>query len=391
MRGTRRKDGPKLRVIGRSEILPAPIREQACRDLDFEIEFELVDGIEGLQRVVTRPDTFDVYHQWHTIDLIWTARTVQSIDLTRIVHGADIKAQARAGRGNGNLVETVFDKLFLQLDATLGRKPSDRISMLPSIHGVDAFGYLKTVRDEIGDEQPDSWGWLLDSRWQGRAGIMSDPVLGMIEAALATEAAEGVVFGDIGNLSIEEIDLIADLLLHKKKIGHFKGVWRNYEDAARLMRRGGVVLQSMFSPALIRLRRLGLPITMAVPIEGCRGWHADLCISVRAEDEVLDAAYDYLNWWQSGWAGACLARQGYYSTFPDRTRSCLASEEWDYWYEGRPAEKPLVDPFGLVCIQPGERREGGSHMTRMSRVRVWNTFMDEHTYLVRRWQEFLGG
>jgi putative spermidine/putrescine transport system substrate-binding protein len=27
----------------------------------------------------------------------------------------------------------------------------------------------------------------------------------------------------------------------------------------------------------------------------------------------------------------------------------------------------------------------------MSRVRVWNTFMDEHTYLVRRWREFLEG
>ncbi len=30
--------------------------------------------------------------------------------------------------------------------------------------------------------------------------------------------------------------------------------------------------------------------------------------------------------------------------------------------------------------------EGGSYATRMGRVRVWNTFMDEHTYLVRRWR-----
>jgi len=391
MRANRRKDGPKLRVIGRSEILLAPIREQASRDLDFEIEFELIDGIEGLQRAVTRPDTFDVYHQWHTIDLIWTARTVQAIDLTRIANGAEIKQKALAGRGGGQVIGTVFDKLFLHPDGTLGRKPSDRISMLPSIHGVDAFGYLRPIRDELGPDQPDSWGWLLDRRWQGRAGIMSDPVLGMIEAALATEASEGVVFADIGNLSIEEIDLIADLLLHKKKIGHFKGVWRNYEDAARLMQRGGVVLQSMFSPALTMLKRLGLPVTIAVPVEGSRGWHADLCISAKADGEVLDAAYDYLNWWHGGWAGACLTRQGYYATFPERVRQHLEPEEWAYWYDGRPAEKALTDPLGLPCIQPGDRREGGSHMERMSMVRVWNTFMDEHTYLVRRWKEFLDG
>lgn len=391
MVGRSRKDRPRLRVLGRSEILPAPIREQAIRDLDFDIEFELVDGIEGLQRAVTRPETFDVYHQWHTIDLVWTARTVQAIDLNRITHGAEIKARALAGRAGGGVIDTVFNKLFLQADGTLGPRPSDRISMLPSIHGVDAFGYLKPIRDDLAAGEPDSWRWLLDPRWQGRAAIMSDPVLGMIEAALATEALEGVVFGDVGNLSIEEIDLVADLLLHKKKIGHFKGIWRNYEDAARLMQRGGVALQSMFSPALTMLKRLGLPVTIAVPVEGSRGWHADLCISARAESGVLDAAYDYLNWWHGGWAGAVLARQGYYATFSDRVRNHLAPEEWAYWYEGRPAEKPLADPHGLMSIAPGDRREGGSHMERMSMVRVWNTFMDEHTYLVRRWQEFLTG
>lgn len=384
---TARKDGPRLRVIGRSEILLQPIREQAARDLDFEIAFELIDGIEGLQRAVTRPDTFDVYHQWHTIDLIWTARTVQAIDLERIRHGGEIRRKALAGSGEGRVIDTVFNKLFLQADGTLGPRPSGRISMLPSIHGVDSFGYLRSMRDEVGDT-PDSWGFLLDPRWQGRVAIMSDPVLGMIEAALATEAAEGVTFGDIGNLSIEEIDLVADVLLHKKKIGHFRGVWRNYEEAARLMQRG-VVLQSMFWPALIRLRRQGVPVVSSVPVEGCRGWHADLCISAAARDEVLDAAYDYLNWWQGGWAGACLARQGYYTTLPERVRHYLDPDEWGYWYEGLPAGQQLPDPFGVPCVEPGSRREGGSHMERMSRVRVWNTFMDEHTYLVRRWKEFL--
>ena len=111
-----RERHPKLRVIGRSEILLEPIRERAKRDLGFDIEFELIDGMEGLQRVVTQPGSFDVYHQWHTIELIWTARSVQAIDLRRILHGDEIKSRAHAGRGNGRLIETVFDQLFLQPD-----------------------------------------------------------------------------------------------------------------------------------------------------------------------------------------------------------------------------------------------------------------------------------
>ncbi len=380
----------KLRVIGRTEFLPEPIRARARRDLGFDIEFELSDGIDGLKRAVTRPDTFDVYHQWHTIDLIWTARAIQDIDLARIDGGAEIRAKALSGPGS-RAIATVFGKLFLQPDGKLGSTPSDRVSMLPVLHGVDAFGYLPSVRAELEPGQPESWAWLLDRRWQGRIAIMGDPVLGMIEAALATEASQGEAFGAIGNLTIEEIDAVVDLLLHKKKTGHFKGIWRNYEEAARLMQRGGVVVQSMFSPAQTMLRRLGVPVAVAAPVEGSRGWHADLCISAHTQGDMLDAAYDYLNWWHGGWAGACLTRQGYYATFPELTRAHLSPEEWAYWYEGQPAEAVLADPFGLPCAWPGDRRDGGSHRERLSMVRVWNTFMDEHTYLTRRWNEFLDG
>jgi hypothetical protein len=34
-------------------------------------------------------------------------------------------------------------------------------------------------------------------------------------------------------------------------------------------------------------------------------------------------------------------------------------------------------------------RDGGSYEQRMSHIAVWNSVMDEHNYLVRRWQDFL--
>ncbi|WP_127754432.1 MULTISPECIES: signal peptide prediction [unclassified Devosia] len=379
---------PKLRIIARSEVLPRAVLEQAASDLPFDLEFELIDSVKGLQRVVTTPESFDVYHQWHTVDLIWTARAIQAIDLKRIRNGQLIKSQAVARRSDARALGSVFNQLFVQPSGAIGPAPTDQIVMLPLQHGVDSFAFLPAALKEWPEGTPHSWGWMLDKRLHGRVAIMSEPVLGMIEAALAVEASEGMSFADVGNLSIEEIDIVADILLRKKKLGHFKTIWNNHYEAARSMHRGAV-LQSMFSPALATLRSQGVPVVSAVPQEGFRGWHVDLCISAAAQGEQLEAAYAYLNWWMNGKGGAITTRQGYYFVLPDLVRPHLSGPEWDYWYAGKPAETVLTNPAGEPSIAPGDLREGGSYLERMARVRVWNAFMDEHTYLVRRWREFL--
>lgn len=381
---------PKLRVIGRSEVLPKAALEQAARDLDFDIEFELIDSIRGLQRVVTRPDTFDVYHQWHTADIIWTARAIQAIDLRRVNHGSTIRARAAARNGDVRTIGSPFDDLFVQPSGGIGATPTDSVVMLPLFHGADSFGYVPGVADMWPEGTPESWGWLLDERLHGRVGILNDPVLGMIEAALAIEGAGEVSFSNIGNLTIEEIDLVADTLIRKKKLGHFRTIWGNYQEAARAIQRG-TLLQSMFLPGVAAVRAQGGQIVSSVPQEGYRGWHVDLCISSAAEGGQLDAAYAYLNWWMTGWGGGVVARQGYYFVLPELVRPHISEAEWDYWYGGRPAAEPLADPTGHAAVPVGHVREGGSYFERMARVRVWNAFMDEHSYLVRRWREFVEG
>ena len=199
-----------------------------------------------------------------------------------------------------------------------------------------------------------------------------------------------MAFEDIGNLSIEDIDLIADGLIQRKRLGHFKAFWTNHEESARLMRRGGGVLaQSMFGPGAALLRRQGVPLRIADAVEGNRGWHVDLCLSRELDGARVDLAYAYLNWWCGGWPAACLSRQGYYAILPEQARKHLSPAEWDYWYRGLPAAEALTDPVGEITVAPGALREGGSYAERMSRVRVWNTFMDEHAYLRRRWRELV--
>lgn len=380
---------PRLRVISRGEFTGTLIREQVQKDLGFAIDFVILDTTQGLQQVIKQPESFDVYHQWHTSDLIWTARCIQAIDLGRIDTGARIRDSAGAGNGGDQALHSIYDRLFVQKHGNLGQTPTDQVAVLPTLHGVDGFAWRPSLRSSLRANEAESWGWLLDPRWAGHVALIADPVLGMIESALATEAQTGQRFGDIGNLTIDEIDEIVDRLIHKKKIGHFLGFWNSQEEAVRLVRRGSVKVQSLFSPAVSQLRAAGIDLTIASPVEGCRGWQSDLSISAAAEGETLEAAYAYLNWWQNGWAGACLSRQGYYFAFPDLARPHLSNEEWAYWYEGQPAPGPLPGPDGSPTIAAGHRREGGSYRERMSSARIWNCFMDEHSHVARRWREFL--
>ena len=74
---------------------------------------------------------------------------------------------------------------------------------------------------------------------------------------------------------------------------------------------------------------------------------------------------------------------------PDRSRPHMTKAEWDYWYEGLPAAEDLPGPDGITRIRKGAVRSGGSYWQRANQIAIWNTTMDEHNYLVRRWLQFV--
>jgi putative spermidine/putrescine transport system substrate-binding protein len=194
-------------------------------------------------------------------------------------------------------------------------------------------------------------------------------------------------FADVGNMMLEEIDCLIDILLEKKKAGHFRTFWNSFAEADELMARREVAIESMWSPSVMRLKGRGIPVRYAAPREGYRAWQGGMCISSRVEGRALDVVYEYLNWWMSGWPGAMMARQGYYFSTPDRVRDHLSEDEWAYWYMGQQAAGDLPGPDGAVVVRAGECRDGGSYWQRFANIGVWNSIMDEHNYLVRRWQE----
>jgi putative spermidine/putrescine transport system substrate-binding protein len=155
------------------------------------------------------------------------------------------------------------------------------------------------------------------------------------------------------------------------------------------MASGEVVLQSMWSPAVTAVRTRGIECAYVPLKEGYRAWAAGLGLMNHLSGLKLDAAYEYLNWYLSGWQGGFIAKQGYYSAVPETAKKFLTADEWGYWYEGKPAQGDIKDPYGNLMEKAGSVRDGGAFWERMGNIACWNTVMDENVYMVRKWNEFV--
>ncbi len=383
-----------LRVLGTSVTLLECIRQRAEAELGIRLEYQIHDVATAQRIAVMQPESYDLYDQWfHNVDFVWPARAIQPIDTRRIAMWHEINDLPKRGRlhpddrlATGSLP---CDRLFVQHDGSLSRQPSNFISMLPLSHNADSFAYRPERLPSALTDQPESWGWLLDHGWCGHVALQSDAAIGALDAAMAVQGSGLMTFDNIGNLRLDEIDRLVDILIGYKRQGHFAAFWSDDSDASELMLGPDVHIQSLWSPTLMQLHRAGVRYRLAQPREGYRAWFGGLSLSRCAEGRVKDAAYAYLNWWLAGWPGAVIARQGFYISNPLRTRDHLTPAEWDYWYAGQPAREWLPGIDGEPLIEVGEIREGGAYAERMGRIGVWNAVMDEHNYLVRRWSDFL--
>jgi putative spermidine/putrescine transport system substrate-binding protein len=197
-------------------------------------------------------------------------------------------------------------------------------------------------------------------------------------------------FRDIGDMSKSEIDKLTKILLKLKKGGQFRSFWETYADAVELMLSREVVVASMWSPMIAQLQARRAPVRYAAPPEGFRGWSNGLAISSQVKDaSTLQAAYEYINWWHDGYAGAVMMRQGYYNAVQATSRRFVDPSEWGFWIEGKRATKNLAGPFGDVSIHKGQRRDGGSFAKRARNFACWLSFFREHVHETNRWQELL--
>lgn len=383
-----------LRILGTHVTLQEELRKKAMKDLGINLIFEAKGSAAVLQKAASNPSSFDLYEQWSdSINILWQANAIQPIEIDKLKYWSEINSLTKKGKlvpdarlGAGDAPNKI---LYVQPDKSLGSKSSEKISFMPYVHNVDSFGYNTDIIPKGKSYETESWAWLLDEKYKGKVGLINAPTIGIFDAALAAEASGLMTFKDIGNMTIKEIDKLFIILNKKKSEGHFAGFWSSVPQSVDFMTSKRVVIESMFSPGVSAANGKGTPVTYASPKEGYRAWQGVMCLSAKTTGTVKDAAYEYMNWWLSGYPGAYIAKQGYYISNPERSKILLPKDEWNYWYEGKAAMTDLKGTDGKVSVKKGEVRDGGSYIKRFSNIAVWNTVMDNYDYSLEKWYDFL--
>jgi len=383
-----------LRLIGTGAAQINDIRVQAEKDLGFKIQMRALSTAENIQIAITQPRQYDIFDgEYFALPLVAPSGNLQPIDIrkieefdkiTPIFTTGELYPGAKVNTSQGTAPRKV---MFLKgKDSTeFASDVTDWATMIPFQYNADTLGY----RPDLVGKKIESWADLFDPQFRGKTSLLDIPSIGIMDAAMVMEATGQMKFGDKGNMTREELDKVTNLLIEQKQAGQFRAFWKSFDESVNLMSSGEVILQSMWSPAVTAVRARGIPCVYAPLKEGYRGWGGGLGLSKNLSGIKLDAAYEYLNWMLDGWVGGFLSRQGYYSAAPQNARKFMKPEEWDFWYEGKPAAIDIIDPFGKKIESKGAVRDGGSFTERMGNVVCWNSFMQQQVYLVYKWTEFI--
>ena len=381
-----------LRQFGTGVSALNPLAEKVKQDLGFTLQMTALDTDSVTQKAVTQPRSYDIADiEYFLCKKIFPTNVLQPMDTKKIKEYDRIVPIFTTGKltpestiGQGTAPHTVS---FAEgpNSTKFAAQPSGWMTLIPTIYNADTLG----IRPDLVGRPIRNWKDLVDPAFKGRASILNIPGIGIMDAAMVIESLGTFKYGDKGNMTKEEIDRTAAFLIETKRAGQFRAFWKSFDESVNLMAAGEVVIQSMWSPAVTAVKSRGIACTYQPLAEGYRGWGGGLGIAKHLSGLELDAAYEYINWYLSGWAGAYLNRQGYYSAVLDTAKANMSPDEWGYWMEGKPATADIVSPDGKVIDKAGAVRDGGSFMDRMSKVACWNSVMDQDRYMVQKWNEFV--
>ena len=380
-----------LTHVGMSYSTIIDIAREATKELGFKVEMAVTDHPGFLNRVTTQPDSVDIAdgELWQAL-LVVPRGGYQPVEVKRITLWDKMTPIYTKGEFDGKQVSRqgtspIKVQYLANTEAkSFANQPTEWATFVPGFYNADTLG----IRPDLIKRPIEHWGELFNPEFKGKAAIQDIPAIGIMDAAMAAEANGAVKYADKGNMTRAEIDKTIALLIDLKKQNQWRALWSTFDESVNLMAAGEVVLQSMWSPAVTEVRARGIACYYAPLKEGYRGWGNGLALMRHLSGIKRDAAYEYLNWYQSGWVGGFIAKQGYYVGVPETAKKFLSEDESGYWYEGKPATGLITDPYGKSMEKAGAVRDGGSYADRFSKIACWNTVMDEARYMNEKWNEF---
>src|SRR5438477_11107739 len=381
-----------LRYLGTAVNQSKEIAQKVKADLGLVIEYIPVTTDEVAKRIITQPNSFDVVDaEYFQLRKLIPSGNLLGMDAKRIKYADKITPVFTKGQVAGKTIgdQGTAPKKVFYLEGPTSTKfaasPTPWITLIPTVYNADTLG----IRPDLIKRPIGSWSELLNPEFKGKAAILNIPSIGIMDAAMVVESTGQHKYADKGNMTKEEIDLTMKIMTEAKKAGQFRAFWKDFNESVNLMASGETVIQSMWSPAVTKVRSQGIACTFQPLKEGYRSWASGFCVSKSVSGAKLDWAYEFVNWYLSGWAGAYLNRQGYYSAVLSTAKANMTPDEWGYWMEGKPAVSDIKAPDGTTLEKAGAVRDGGSYDDRMGAVECWNAVMDENDYMVRKWNEFI--
>jgi putative spermidine/putrescine transport system substrate-binding protein len=383
-----------LRYLGTAVNQSADIARKVKEDTGITLAYIPVTTDDVTRRVITQPNSFDVVDtEYFSLKKLVPSGNMLAMDGKRIKNFDKItpvftKGTLPDGKRIGDQGTAPKKVMFLEGESStkFADSPTRWATLIPTVYNADTLG----IRPDLIKRPINNWKELLNPEFKGKAAILNIPSIGIMDAAMVVESLGDYRYPDKGNMTRAEIDRTMKVLTEAKQAGQFRAFWKDFNESVNLMASGETVIQSMWSPAVTAVRSKGIPCTYQPLAEGYRAWAAGFALSKGIKGtSKADLAYEFVNWFLDGWAGAYLNRQGYYSAVLETAKANMEPYEWAFWMEGKPAEKDIKAPDGTLLEKAGASRDGGSYAARMGAVACWNAVMEENDYMVRKWNEFI--
>jgi len=153
----------------------------------------------------------------------------------------------------------------------------------------------------------------------------------------------------------------------------------------------------MWSPAVTLLQEAQFPVRYAAPKEGFRGWGGGNAILTHVTGSKLDAAYDYLNWWNTPVPAGLNGDAGLLNANIAAAHNGSRHEQGARWHVGR---QLLAQGQGGHDAARRPRRQARASRSapsgtaaptrsRSGRFYAWNSQGVNRDYLLQKWQEFI--
>ena len=297
-----------LRYAGTGVNAFKELADKCKEDTGIIIQYTTLTSDDVVKRAVTQPSSFDMLDsEYWMLKKIVPSGNLRGMDTKKIkLYDEIVPIFTKGALPDGSKTSRVGVAPIKVSYLTGGEAtefaadPTEYMTLIPTVYNADTLG----IRPDLIDVPIDSWAQLVDPKFKGKASILNIPAIGIMDAGQVAQASGVVKYGDMGNMTKEEIDKTIAFMIEAKQAGQFRALWKEFNESVNLMASGEVVIQSMWSPAVTKVRQMGIACKYQPLKEGYRAWAAGLGIPTHVEGKTLDACYEFVNWFLSGWAGA---------------------------------------------------------------------------------------